>query len=141
MPPWRYFSILIALQLTFVQFSLTYTIDDSLPFTKMVEKIPIAEYFKNATVYHPLYESMAKGTLPEGTYKALIQQDHLYIDNFLDAFSILAKREEDPERKKYLQGVAEEDYDAYWQGFYDKLNVTKAVHMVPPVLGELRLKT
>lgn len=101
----------------------------------MVERIQIAEYFKNATINHPLYTAMAEGTLPLKTFKALIQQDNLYVDNFFHEFGILAKREIDLERKKYIQSVADGNMQQFFDKFYVKFNFSKGVHMVPTILG------
>lgn len=131
--------ILLVALLAFCHVTLSYKIDDSLTFTQMVERIPVAQYFRNATLHHPLHEALAKGTLPLITLKALIQQDHLFSENRLKAFGILAKREMDPNRRKYLQGVARQNYGSAWEELYVQFNFSRGVHMVPPVLGKNKL--
>lgn len=126
-----YFILFVSLQHQFC----AYRDDLNLKFSEIVLTNPLGEHFRNLTVYHPLYDEIARGTLPLENFKTLVQQDDLYIRNFLNMFRILEERETDLDRKNILHKYGSENWDEHFQQFYTKFNFTPADYMIPSTLG------
>jgi thiaminase len=71
-----------------------------------------------AVLKHPLYVELGLGTLPVEKFKVLVQQDDIYVMNYLRFFGALAKQESDPERKAVLEGY--ENEAPMWKEHFDK---------------------
>jgi len=120
------------------QAALAYPVNPVASFTETILTIPIAIHFENLTVHHPLYEGIGYGTLPEDSFRAFIQQDDLYVGYYLDNFQIMANRESDPERAKYLQSIANEQslWNSFFTSQYDQFKFRNTTQILPGTLGK-----
>lgn len=131
--------ILFAIWQTSTVVVVSYPVNPLLRFSQLIESIPIGRHFENLTVYHRFFDEIATGSLPLDQFKAMIQQDDIYVRLLFKAFREIAAREDDPVRKQFLASIGNDSWDDYFQIYYDKFNFTRASKLVPTTLGNVSI--